>query len=66
MNLLGLSPLRAGYSGPPPQRVAAGCRYACMQRPTVTRASAADVVGAIVLLTIAALLVVVALIVAAG
>jgi hypothetical protein len=37
-----------------------------MQRPTVTRPSAADVVGAIVLLTIAALLVVVALLVAAG
>jgi hypothetical protein len=37
-----------------------------MQRPTVTRPSAADVVGGIALLMIAALLVVVALVVAAG
>jgi hypothetical protein len=37
-----------------------------MQRPTVTRPSAADVVGGLVLLTVAALLVVVAVFVAAG
>jgi hypothetical protein len=37
-----------------------------MQRPTVTRPSAADIVGGLVLLTIAALMVVVALFVAAG
>jgi hypothetical protein len=37
-----------------------------MQRPTLSRPNAADVVGGLVLLTIAALLVVVALFVAAG
>jgi hypothetical protein len=65
MNLPGLFPLWTGYVRRPLNGWSSGADDACMQRPTVTRPSAADVVG-LVLLLLAALLVVVALIVAAG
>jgi hypothetical protein len=66
MNLPGLFPLWTGYVRRPLNGWSSGADDADMQRPTVTRPSAADIVGGLVLLTIAALMVVVALFVAAG